>query len=146
MFSQYSEIWLYCLRKVSNKCLLVKCFPIVSAGRPRASRQTRQCEAELQVPRSGVLFFCLVSLSVTHIADVEAAPNRPARSNEPKTQELVISRDQAAAIARSASGGRVLDIRLQRSGNRSRYRVKMLLNGNRVRSIDVDATSGAILK
>jgi uncharacterized membrane protein YkoI len=94
-----------------------------------------------------VLFLCLLFLSTTHVAGVEAARgHRAARSSEIDTPEALISRDRAAAIARSASGGRVLDIRLQRSGNRSRYRIKMLLNGKRVRSIDVDAVSGAILK
>jgi uncharacterized membrane protein YkoI len=88
----------------------------------------------------------MLSLSMTPIAHLEAArANRGAGNGEFKAQGSPISPDRAAAIARSATGGRVLDIRLQR-GKRSRYRVKMLLDGKRVRSMDVDAFSGAILK
>lgn len=96
--------------------------------------------------RSGVLFLCLLYLSTAQIGDVEAARgNKAARGADAKGEQSLISRDRAAAIARSANSGRVLNIRLKR-GKRPQYRVKMLLDGKRVRNVGVDARSGAILK
>jgi uncharacterized membrane protein YkoI len=55
--------------------------------------------------------------------------------------EVSISRERAAAIAREATGGRVLSVDLQ--GGRS-WRVKVLLNGERVRTVTIDARTGAV--
>jgi uncharacterized membrane protein YkoI len=80
------------------------------------------------------------------VSNVEAARGgRPDRGASAKEQQSLISRERAASIARSATGGRVLKIRLER-GKRPQYRVKVLLGEKRVRSIGVDARSGAILK
>jgi uncharacterized membrane protein YkoI len=50
-----------------------------------------------------------------------------------------IDRDEAAAIARrSVGGGRVLKVQLRGQ----RYYVKLLLAGERVRTVRVDATTG----
>lgn len=54
--------------------------------------------------------------------------------------EVRISRDQAAAIARGAVGGRVLRVEL----SDSRYRVKLLVDGERVRTVQVDARTGQL--
>ena len=128
-------------------------------------------EAELKILRPLVLFFCLLSLTAAQISDVEAARgdrdhrrgdpkaqqyqksrdrdsarrNRGPRRGEPKAQQSLISRDRAAAIARSATGGRVLNVQMTRGG-RPQYRVKVLVEGKRVRSVGVDARSGAILR
>ena len=51
-----------------------------------------------------------------------------------------ISRDQAAAIAREQTGGRVLRVQLQGKS----YRVKLLLSGERVKTVRVDADSGKL--
>lgn len=51
-----------------------------------------------------------------------------------------ISPDRAAAIARNAVGGRVLKVEL--SGGR--YRVKLLVGGERVRTVEVDARTGQL--
>ncbi len=67
-------------------------------------------------------------------ANFVQAPEKPA---EPVT----ISRDRAAEIARDATGGRVLSVELE--GGKS-YRVKLLLDGERVRTVYVDARSGAV--
>ena len=53
-----------------------------------------------------------------------------------------MSRDRAARIAAAATGGRVLGLGLDRGGRR--YRVKVLLDGGRVRTVVVDARTGAI--
>ena len=52
-----------------------------------------------------------------------------------------ISADRAAAIARDATGGRVLKV--QRKGKV--YQVRVLLDGERVRNVKVDARSGRVL-
>lgn len=94
-----------------------------------------------------ILLGCLwLSLVPGGPLTAEAGPGKKARKG-PQTSEqgAVISRDRAAAIARAATGGRVLDIRLK-SGKRPKYSVKMLLDGKRVRKVGVDARTGAILK
>lgn len=55
----------------------------------------------------------------------------------------LISRDRAAAAARSATGGRVLRVELRNNG-RPCYRVRVLVDGERVRSVAVDARSGRV--
>lgn len=95
-----------------------------------------------KLPR--ILFaFPLVILFAGH-ADADRG-DRGDRGGNAREEQSLISRDRAAAVARSATGGRVLDVRLERGGKPT-YRVKMLLDGNRVRSIGVDARSGAIRK
>ena len=54
--------------------------------------------------------------------------------------EVRISPDRAASIARNAVGGRVLRVEL--SGGR--YRVKLLVEGERVRTVQVDAPTGQL--
>ncbi|MEO1020659.1 MAG: PepSY domain-containing protein [Pseudomonadota bacterium] len=58
-------------------------------------------------------------------------------------QNAAISRDQAARIAQSSTGGRVLSVDYQGRGGGS-WRVKVLLPDRRVRTIVVDAQSGAV--
>ena len=55
----------------------------------------------------------------------------------------LISRDRAAEIARAETGGRVLRVDL-RNGDRPRYRVRVLIDGERVRNVIVDARSGRV--
>jgi uncharacterized membrane protein YkoI len=72
------------------------------------------------------------------------------RAAPPFSQPLIaepasamISRDEAAAIARARTGGRVLSVDLQDSG-RPWYRVKVLIAGERVRTVGVDARTGKV--
>jgi uncharacterized membrane protein YkoI len=57
-------------------------------------------------------------------------------------QDAAISRDRAAALARSSTGGRVLSVKRQGGS----YRVRVLLDGKRVRTVGVDARSGTVSK
>lgn len=50
----------------------------------------------------------------------------------------------AAAAARGATGGRVLDVRASRSGGGVVYLVKVLLPEGRVRTVIVDGASGQV--
>ncbi len=63
-----------------------------------------------------------------------------AQDRKARDEPVQISRDQAAAIARGLTGGRVLSVELK--GNR--YRIKVLVNGERVRTLSIDARTGAV--
>lgn len=72
-------------------------------------------------------------------------------SAEPKSLDLLlvqatptVSKDEAAALARQATGGRVLDIQAEERGGKKSYRVKVLLSDGRVRIVRVDAYSGNV--
>ena len=54
-----------------------------------------------------------------------------------------ISKDEAAAIVRSRTGGRILGVRTRSRGNRLTYRVKVLDKG-RVSVYEVDGATGEI--
>ena len=56
-----------------------------------------------------------------------------------------IGRDEAAATARSATGGRVLSVDPQQRRGRTIYRVKVLLKGGRVRVLNIDGQTGELL-
>lgn len=57
---------------------------------------------------------------------------------------LAIDKDQAAALARQATGGRVLDIQAEKQDGGTVYRIKVLLEDGRVRLVWVDAQSGKV--
>ena len=56
-----------------------------------------------------------------------------------------VGADEAAALVRSVSGGRILDVRLDAAAQPPVYRVKVLLDGGRVRVYRVDARTGRIV-
>jgi len=78
------------------------------------------------------------------VRDADAASRTAPRLVQNDTGRVAISRDEAADIARSATGGRVLSIELQRGG-RPWYRVKVLVDGTRVRIVRIDARNGRVL-
>lgn len=96
--------------------------------------------------RTGALVFasvCCVGL---------AAPQGIARAAATRHALLLtqaapaISADQAAAMVRQSSGGRILGVRRVDTASGPAYRVKVLLDGGRVRVFVVDAGSGEILR
>jgi len=79
-----------------------------------------------------------------------AAPSAFATHGHDKGKESTFSQgeatlgpDEAAALVRAQTGGRVLRVRAMRRGDRLFYRVKVLKSGY-VRIYRVDARSGAI--
>ena len=56
-----------------------------------------------------------------------------------------VSRDDAAAVAQRASGGRVLAVERAQAGNKPVWRVKVLTPRGDVRVILVDAATGRTL-
>lgn len=98
--------------------------------------------------RPGVVVLLTLTLAVSLTLMAPPAAAREPRGGWRVAQEparnadaVSISREQAAAIARDATGGRVLSVELQ--GGRT-WRVKVLLDGKRVRTVRVDARSGAV--
>ncbi len=91
----------------------------------------------------------IASLLVTLVVSLasmslHAEPRSP-RHAQPHmllAQTETISSDKAAAIAKQATGGRVLSVK--RTGNS--YQVKVLLRGERVRTVRVDARTGKLKK
>lgn len=69
------------------------------------------------------------------------APQRPPRVVLAQAPASV-SAAEAAAMVGARTGGRVLDVRSEQGGGRLVYRVKVLLEGGRVRIYRVDAESG----
>ena len=69
-------------------------------------------------------------------AEAAQAPSMLAQSSP------AVSPDAAAQRVRALSGGRILDVRLEGSV----YRVKVLLDGGRVRIYRVDAASGRVIE
>ncbi len=55
-----------------------------------------------------------------------------------------IGPDQAAAIARARTGGRVLDVQQVSDGATSAFAVRLLLDAGRVRTVVVDGQSGRL--
>ena len=82
---------------------------------------------------------CIVAIT----ADARPAQFRVAQAPLGQSQVQLISADRAAAIARRSTGGRVLSVNLTR-GKRPVYRVKVLLNSERVRTVVIDARNGSI--
>ena len=55
-----------------------------------------------------------------------------------------VSAEEAAALVRAASGGRILSVRSDETAGSPVYHVKVLLDGGRVRVYLVDKNSGQI--
>lgn len=53
-----------------------------------------------------------------------------------------IGRDEAAAAARQAAGGRVLAVDKAQVGNRAAWRVKLVTAGGEVQVVMIDAATG----
>lgn len=84
----------------------------------------------------------LVLLSALSVAPARAADSATVHLAQAEQREL-ISADRAAEIARSATGGRVLAVE-RRDNGRPWYRVKVLVDGERVRYVAVDAVTGRL--
>lgn len=84
-------------------------------------------------------------LAIVAAASVAVAPvyGKDHKRNLQRTQaaQADISADRAASIARDKTGGRVLKV--ERKG--SVYQVRVLLDGERVRNVRVDARTGRVL-
>gem|GEM_PF-1189727 len=69
----------------------------------------------------------------------------PAHAQWGLTQAASISSSQAAEAVQSRFGGRVLNVDRRERDGRAIYRVKVLQDNGRIRTVLVDANSGRIL-
>lgn len=89
-------------------------------------------------------FACAI-LALFSIATGDPAAAAPPGGPPPDAEQGDIGADSAAAIARSASGGRVLGVRRGALGDHGVYEVKVLSPDGVVRTLRIDARSGAVL-
>lgn len=93
--------------------------------------------------RSRAAMLALFVLAALPVLPPHAAGSRSTYLAEAEGDSALIGPDRAAEIARQATGGRVLGV--DRRGNgRPWYRVKVLIDGERVRYVAVDARDGHI--
>lgn len=57
-----------------------------------------------------------------------------------------VSRDDAAAMAQQATGGRVLSVERSAAGGREVWRAKVLTRAGEVRIVQIDAATGQLLQ
>lgn len=89
-----------------------------------------------------LLLMCLLTLPVSYF--VEA--NGFAKSNTKASQQLrVKSARQAAQLAKSRLGGKVLKVQSQNVNGQRGYRVKLIKNDGHIVSVFVDAKSGRLI-
>ena len=89
--------------------------------------------------RNTVLALALASQAAAALEVIAPAPTASQTASPAQVQEM-----QAASIARANTGGRVLDVRPLQNETPSAYRVRLLVDPGRVRTIIVDADSGLI--
>lgn len=59
--------------------------------------------------------------------------------------QAAIGKSGAAEAARSAYGGKVLSVEELKKDGKTRYRVKLLLDGGRIKYVTVDGSSGKVV-
>ena len=86
----------------------------------------------------------LVAVPVAAAKPESGGKGRAAAENAPATRPDAISKDQAVAMVRARTVGKVL--RAERVGEQGRaaYRIRVLTADGRVREYRVDATTGAM--
>ena len=100
----------------------------------------------VKIPRPTAIIFTLL------IGVLAAAPAFDASARAAPEALLLaqatpaVSADQAAVLVRAKSGGRILSVALEGRAGAPVYRVKVLLEGGRVRVYRVDASNGHVLE
>ncbi len=100
----------------------------------------------MKFPRSDAVMFTLLIGVLAGVPAFDASARAAANPLLLAQATPSVSADQAAALVRTQSGGRILDLRLESRDRGLVYRVKVLLDGGRVRVYRVDATNGRILE
>ncbi len=100
----------------------------------------------MKVPRPGAVLFTILIGVFAAVPAFDASARAAADPLLLVQATPSVSADQAAALVRAQSGGRILDLRLESGARGPVYRVKVLLDGGRVRVYRVDASSGRILQ
>lgn len=100
----------------------------------------------MKIPRPDAVIFTVLIGVVAVVPAFDASARAVASPLLLAQAAPSVSADQAAALVRAQSGGRILDLRLENRARPPVYRVKVLLDGGRVRVYRVDASTGKILQ
>ena len=93
----------------------------------------------MKLLRHSVLALALASQGAAALEVMTPEPAASPAYSPTQAQAL-----QAASIARANTGGRVLDVRPLQNETPSAYRVRLLIDPGRVRTVIVDADSGLV--
>lgn len=104
-------------------------------AKPRANRRVDWLPARQSIVRKALLFGALFMLFVPLQA---TAATRDSLFAQPR-----VSASQAAAIVRGRHGGRVLSVVPSSRGEQQGYRVRILIGGERVKTVFVADQNGA---
>ena len=108
------------------------------------TNKTQQSRLGPRLIRWTGLIVCMVwSLSTTTTVLAQSLDGTDA-SNSFFAQPASISLKQATKIAKEHTGGRVLSASPKRRGEQVEYRVRMLVNGERVRTVVVDGRGNVV--
>lgn len=100
----------------------------------------------MKIPRPDAVIFTVLIGVVAIVPTFDASARAVAGPLLLAQAAPSVSADQAAALVRAQSGGRILGLRLESRAQPPVYRVKVLLDGGRVRVYRVDASTGKILQ
>lgn len=91
-----------------------------------------------------LLKISMIALALASQTAVRAEPANRARLGSQSSGPVPAEAMQAASIASATTGGRVLDVRPLQDDSPTAYRVRLLIDPGRVRTVIVDADSGLI--
>ncbi|TQV75227.1 hypothetical protein FLL45_09840 [Aliikangiella marina] len=83
-----------------------------------------------------MLICCFLLAGISGFA--EAADRNSARDKKKESCQL-ISSSEAAGRAQARTGGKVVNVRLQRAGKRSVYKVRVLVGKKRIKNVTIKA-------
>ena len=100
----------------------------------------------MKIPRPAAVISTLLIGVLAAAAAFDASARAASESLLLAQAAPSVSADQAAALVRAKSGGRILRVDLEGRTGGAVYRVKVLLEGGRVRIYRVDAGNGRVLE
>ena len=96
--------------------------------------------------QSFVVLFSLALLSASLINNAEANTSISSPYDKESVSKPIISKAEAISAVKRKLGGKVLSVNLIQSQGPAVYRVKILLDKGRVRTVFVDAANGRVVR
>ena len=144
------DLFPFDVRAVTHAADIGDTMPVPRSGAESSmtmsSKRARRPPSVPSNRRAGALVFAVLMAVMAAVAAADAHAGKASRRPLLAQSPPAVSADQAAATVRAASGGRILDVRLDSRSQPPIYRVKVLLEGGRVRVYRVDASNGRILE
>lgn len=91
-----------------------------------------------RLPQKLILALVLLPAGAPVVGYAQSVPASP----PPILNPAPLNPDEAAAIARTKTGGRVLDVRPLANGDPAGFEVRVLLDEGKVRTLLIDGASG----